>query len=372
MIVGGIVLGLSTVMLVSLTGEFPRISVFLCALLESNKNTMPWIYFIGIFFGAYSMDDIIGKLDLFSSSMMIEIKDPILVIFSGLCYGGGQVLLQGGFLDHILCGISCRSFRSVYIVIAIISLSIILRSMNIYTIINELLPLYIQQISFDSLYNNESFNGRHSIIFIISMYLSHRIIKLTDTRSPLVRYATGMTSMFNFKELKDFSKISITLFSGLIMGIGITLSGIASKEKMFKMFDYPMKDLQDVQNGLLIMLFTACIISSLGIAYIYKKNILLLYPINTNDDNVKKEKKQKDIYVADMIKYDDLSLISLKDFIIKDTKIYIGIILISISLAMTGCEFIGTIVSLKYTNKDFSVIFLSSAVIGTALGSLYM
>lgn len=124
-LVGGLLIGITTVIYLLSLGKVIGISGILSQLLFSNERFLPFLFIAGLIIGGSAYGVFTEQTVAFP-----ETRSPLILIISGLLVGYGTRLGSGCTSGHGVCGISRLSPRSVvatlvFMTAAIITVSIL-------------------------------------------------------------------------------------------------------------------------------------------------------------------------------------------------------------------------------------------------------
>jgi len=107
-IIGGGLIGLSTVIFLVTTGRITGISgIFRRAIWREDQTTWRWYFLAGLFAGGILIS--IFLPDAFDA----ETESPVYIILAGLLVGVGTAMSGGCTSGHGICGVSRLSKRSI-------------------------------------------------------------------------------------------------------------------------------------------------------------------------------------------------------------------------------------------------------------------
>ena len=107
-LVGGLLIGLTTVIYLLSIGKVVGISGILSQLLFSHQRFLPFLFIAGLIIGGSAYGILTEQTVAFP-----EARSPLLLIISGLLVGYGTRLGGGCTSGHGVCGISRLSPRSI-------------------------------------------------------------------------------------------------------------------------------------------------------------------------------------------------------------------------------------------------------------------
>ncbi|WP_111637061.1 YeeE/YedE family protein [Marinomonas shanghaiensis] len=124
-LVGGLLIGMATVIYLLSLGKVIGISGILSQLLFSKERLLPFLFIAGLIIGGSAYGVLTEQTVAFP-----ETRSPLLLIVSGLLVGYGTRLGSGCTSGHGVCGISRLSPRSlvatlIFMTTAIITVSIL-------------------------------------------------------------------------------------------------------------------------------------------------------------------------------------------------------------------------------------------------------
>ncbi|MCW4631791.1 MULTISPECIES: YeeE/YedE family protein [Marinomonas] len=124
-LVGGLLIGITTVIYLLSLGKVIGISGILSQLLFSKERFLPFLFIVGLIIGGSAYGVFTEQTVAFP-----ETRSPLILIISGLLVGYGTRLGSGCTSGHGVCGISRLSPRSVvatlvFMTTAIITVSIL-------------------------------------------------------------------------------------------------------------------------------------------------------------------------------------------------------------------------------------------------------
>lgn len=124
-LVGGLLIGMTTVIYLLSLGKVIGISGILSQLLFSKERLLPFLFIAGLIIGGSAYGVLTEQTVAFP-----ETRSPLLLIVSGLLVGYGTRLGSGCTSGHGVCGISRLSPRSlvatlIFMTTAIITVSIL-------------------------------------------------------------------------------------------------------------------------------------------------------------------------------------------------------------------------------------------------------
>lgn len=106
-LMGGLLIGLSTAAYLLLTGKVVGISGILAQALFSKERLLPVLFISGLIIGGSAYGVLIEP-----SAPFPELRNPLLLIVSGLLVGYGTRMGSGCTSGHGVCGLSRLSPRS--------------------------------------------------------------------------------------------------------------------------------------------------------------------------------------------------------------------------------------------------------------------
>ncbi|AEF54817.1 YeeE/YedE family protein [Marinomonas posidonica] len=119
-IAGGLLIGLTTSFYLLTAGRVIGISGILAQLLFNKGRLLPLLFILGLIIGGSAYGTLIQP-----STPLPEMRNPLLLIISGLLVGYGTRLGGGCTSGHGVCGISRLSIRSIVATLVFMAMAIL-------------------------------------------------------------------------------------------------------------------------------------------------------------------------------------------------------------------------------------------------------
>lgn len=216
--IGGIILGISSTLLLLFTGQITGISGFLEGLISRNGEDWHWSYLFGLVLSGYFMS--LYHKEYFDDTNTTTLLSTNAILISGLLIGFGTRLGSGCTSGHGLCGLSRLSIRSLVAVLNFMTSGAIA---SYITYLPSIRPLLLSSYEQHLIYDNNQ---------LLMVFLTVVIIVLSRTIDQ--NYSKQNNQDSSKKKSSSIYIHIISFLCGYLFGIGLIISGMSSSQRVIR------------------------------------------------------------------------------------------------------------------------------------------